>query len=235
MRCPTIVVAMVMTCTALSSCALWQPFDRDDYVGHADAKLIVERQQYRVSWDVPIHRTSGFNPYSPTGRSDGWSYKWGGASVQMADGTLLWIDLSRVMPPSSQIFSSMRLLGIGPAVPKNSADLLIPEHSIVVDAPVYFSKPAQAAVPLVPYSGHCGGVEMKVGCWAVVRISVPSSYKGPYDRNRYSYLVEPNATTTRCSDRDFLSHAAGTCAPPDDPLHHEICSPPVSGEECHKE
>ena len=221
-------LCMLAICAGLSACALCDPFDNDDYIGRADADLTVDGNMYRASWNIPIHRTSSFNPYSMTGRQDGWIYEWSGAPVQLVDGTFLWIDLSRVMPPVGAGAAARYLLGVdnGVGAPPHgnfmpSEDLLKPEHPILIDAPVYVARSGEDAASPVLYPGHCGNVRASIGCWAVVRISVPSDYIGPRYRKSLSYIAEPRATTRRCSDRDFLVFGSDNCAPPEDPRHQD--------------
>lgn len=180
------LAAITIGVLSIGGCAFWNPFDHDKYNAQADATLVVDNEEYRVSWIVPITRHSSLNPYSDTGRQDDWHFDWGGQTVVLHDGTTLWIDASKPIG-AGQVNKLLGITGTQPVSrPPRSPDMLGPRHPIFIKVPVY-TFPTNGR-PLLPYRGNCASD--RPGCLATVRISVPSNYVGPYDRNPANYLSE---------------------------------------------
>jgi hypothetical protein len=173
----------------LAGCAVWSPFDRDHYIGRADAELVVDGDALKVSWNVPIDRTSSFNPYSASGGQDKWTFALGRGSITLRDGTVLWIDASHSIAEAD----TTRLLGLTGTQPVTrplrSPDMLGPGHPIKLMASVYV---ATANPPdLKIFSGACGKDRKATPCQATIRLSVPENYVAPYDRNPLNYWQRP--------------------------------------------
>jgi hypothetical protein len=165
----------------LVGCALWDPFDYDQYVARADGKVSVDGQEYSVSWDIPITRESSFNPYSHSGRQDVWRFQWGGANIVLKDGRNLYVDLQNTMARKG--CAQLDLLGITgmwrDPEPGTDPDALSVSHPLIIDTNVDFDS---------ILSESCDKHDDQGACEALVKITVPKDYIAPNQRDHLNGL-----------------------------------------------